>query len=389
MGNKQVNNKQVNSNQVNKQEGSYQALLSEPKIVDVIYTDEQIKPKSVIKLELEPKLESENQQLTQSKLESEPKLEPTEQKLEKHDLTEPKIIEPRLTEPQLTEKQLAEQQVEELKRYLENQEKIKQDLEKKRQEGLDEIKKKYTELEKIRQNRLELDKTFEDARQKYIQQQRSQQEIERFKGFLDDEIGVKPPVPTIQIDQQPSEEKEIPPGFSCEICQDVLYEPHNLERCGHNFCLICTDIMNGKPCPKCQLEMRKSNKNFALSTLVEEKFPDDYKRRHKDWLETNETEQIKNIILKHDIKFAGVINTFSETKKLTLLKHLDSMHPFLTFDEKLGYRNSSDNFIISLKMFTYIRGYLFRQTCGYAEFNCDISIRIRFEKHGYEYILFL
>ena len=101
-------------------------------------------------------------------------------------------------------------------------------------------------------------------------------------------------------------------NYMCSICQDILYRPVTLI-CQHTFCYLCLEeyynsdgLIDDSTFSEIRYQSQKKNKcplcnipytlppmeNIMLTTLIEEKFPEEYHER-KDYFENEKAMEKK------------------------------------------------------------------------------------------------
>lgn len=75
----------------------------------------------------------------------------------------------------------------------------------------------------------------------------------------------------------------------CSICLTLLQLPHEIDPCGHTFCLACIIRLNQaqrRNCPNCRGVINGTNLNLRLHLAMQNQHRDDYENRHTEELES-------------------------------------------------------------------------------------------------------
>ena len=82
----------------------------------------------------------------------------------------------------------------------------------------------------------------------------------------------------------------------CSICLNLLQRPHEIDPCGHTFCLACLIRLSQaqrRNCPNCRGVINGTNLNLRLHTAMQNQHHDAYENRHTEELESG----IYNILM--------------------------------------------------------------------------------------------
>ena len=191
-------------------------------------------------------------------------------------------------------------------------------------------------------------------------------------------------------DKPSNEVKDIIPEYLCEICFEVSYEPQNMSGCGHTFCIICTEEIKGKPCPKCKRVIKKAHKSFALSSVISRFYPDQYKERAAEWLIISTKREIERIKELHGFVISMPNNELNDDRLLKLLRLLNNVHEQFTVKNEVF---DTTNEIIRQIMIQlpFIKTALFMSGLSHCVRGVRPvqSIIINSRKHDYSYLLVL
>ena len=75
----------------------------------------------------------------------------------------------------------------------------------------------------------------------------------------------------------------------CSICLTLLQLPHEIDPCGHTFCLACLirlNIAQRRNCPNCRGVINGTNLNLRLHLAMQNQHRDEYENRHTEELES-------------------------------------------------------------------------------------------------------
>ena len=82
----------------------------------------------------------------------------------------------------------------------------------------------------------------------------------------------------------------------CSICLNLLQRPHEIDPCGHTFCLACLIRLSHaqrRNCPNCRGVINGTNLNLRLHLALQNQHHDAYENRQTEELESG----IYNILM--------------------------------------------------------------------------------------------
>jgi hypothetical protein len=128
--------------------------------------------------------------------------------------------------------------------------------------------------------------------------------------------------------------------FICGICRDILYKPITT-LCGHNYCMKCYN--DKKECPLCRNTQisDRIDYNRLLDSIIQEKFPFEYKIRHEYFINVEEIKILKQKYLTSERRKL-ILKTLAEDWKghyyICFTFTLDKIRNIL-YDKTIDYNN--------------------------------------------------